>query len=134
MEAPYTIVMIDDDLDDIGLFQEALNEVSPSTQFIFFQEFVSTYKFLTDEKTPVPDLIFIDLNLRIASGMDYIKSIKKISKVSTSKLILYTTTLTPQVEEEAMALNVYRCIQKPNSYSKLLYLIREIMDELSNEL
>ena len=132
MEAPYTIVMIDDDLDDIGLFQEALNEVSPSTQFFFFQEFFSTSKFLTDEKYPVPDLIFIDLNLRIASGMDCIKSIKEISRVATSKIILYTTTLTPQVEEEAMALNVYRCIQKPNSYSKLLYLLREIMDELSN--
>ena len=134
VEAPYTIVLIDDDLDDIELFKEALHEVSSSTQFLFFQEFVSTYKFLTNEKSPVPGLIFIDLNLRIASGMDYIKSIKKITRVSASRILLYTTTLTSEAEEEAMALNVYRCIQKPNSYSKLLYLIREIMDELSNEL
>ena len=133
MKADYPIVMFDDDYDDIDLFQEALREVAPSTQFKPFVDFVSTYQFLMDEKNPVPDLLFLDVHLGIATGLFYLRLIKKISRIANTKIIIYTTTLNPPVEKEAMELRAYGCFQKPNTYPELCNLLREILDEVSVE-
>ena len=133
MKTSFTFVMIDDDADDIELFKSALNEVSAAAQFFDFTGFDSAYHFLSNEMRPVPDFIFLDLNLPNARGLGHLKAIKDIPRVANSKIIIYTTSLFPKQMEEAKALNVYRCIEKPYTYQAICDLIRQIMDEISTD-
>ena len=125
--------MIDDDPDDIELFKEALEDASPSTQFISFSHFDSAYQYLSDEMRLVPDLIFLDMNMPIISGLGYLKALKDIPRIVNCKIIIYSTSLHPKQEEEARALNAYRSIKKPTSFQELCDLLRKIFDEIYHE-
>jgi CheY-like chemotaxis protein len=68
------ILQIDDDCDDCELFMEALEEISSAQYTAIYDPVEALRKLMESEITP--DVIFLDLNMPIMSGIEFLTEIK----------------------------------------------------------
>jgi CheY-like chemotaxis protein len=74
-----TIVLIDDDADDIELMQQAIEEVDPQAVCIPFRHPVKAIKALVDRRFSfVPDHIFLDHNMPEMMGEDCLRVLRSM--------------------------------------------------------
>ncbi|CAN5398787.1 response regulator [soil metagenome] len=87
------IFLIDDDEDDQLLFKEAIELINPSLQC----ETAGNGKIALEKlkvSTTLPDLIFLDLNMPIMNGYEFLTHIKMERKLSKVPICIYTTSNT----------------------------------------
>ena len=62
-----TVLLIDDDLDDLELMKEAISEIDKSIVTISFQNLEEALIAVTEHLLVRPDYIFIDVNMPLLS-------------------------------------------------------------------
>ena len=72
-----SIMLIDDDEDDLDIFSQALMKIDPSIQFAGFKNGMEAIKLLNDSDMLLPDLIFLDLNMPCMNGFECLKKIRE---------------------------------------------------------
>ena len=85
-----TILMADDDEDDRTLFTEAVKVVSPDIKVTLAENEPSLLIFLNSEV--VPEVIFLDVNMPIKSGLDCLRAIKSNINYINSAVVMYSTS------------------------------------------
>src|SRR5688500_17079584 len=73
------ILIIEDDSDDVQLFQEALNNSDLNTVTIAFFDAEAAFNHLqqrVDHQEKLPDIIVLDLNLPLIQGHDALATLK----------------------------------------------------------
>jgi DNA-binding response OmpR family regulator len=76
-------------------------------------------KHLKDETIPLPDFIFLDLNMPKLNGKECLIEIKKLPRYSTVPLIIYTTSSNQKDKQEIMQLGAHYFLTKPTRISEL---------------
>ena len=85
---PYkNILLIDDDDDDQEIFLSAVEQVSESVTCVALGNATEALHQLTT-KAIVPDIIFLDLNMPIMNGQQFLTEIKKNAALK-NKLLFY---------------------------------------------
>src|SRR6188768_3284882 len=87
-----TFLLVDDDLDDQEVFKEALNEISPSIVLRTALNGEDGLAILESELNPLPDYIFLDLNMPRMSGHQCLSLIKSNARLKDLRVIIYTTS------------------------------------------
>jgi CheY-like chemotaxis protein len=132
------IVLIDDDLDDAGLFREALEEVDASASVHFFDDGVEAIHALSNHLVPLPDLIFLDINMPSMNGWDCLNRLKEIENLTAIPVIMYTTSSNVREKEKTKQQGSAGLITKPDNYKRLKEIISAILitpvEELSKTL
>ena len=121
-----TIFLIDDDHDDAGLFREAVNEIDPGLEVKHFENVPDALKAL-QLNTRHPHFIFLDINLPIVNGWQFLKQLKEDFRFAAIPVIIYSTSSQLKEKEIANELGAVGFITKPNDY-------QEIKQELSTYL
>lgn len=70
------VLLVDDDADDRMFFAEAIKEMASSIRLIYAVDGEDCLNLLAKEN-PLPDYIFMDLNMPKVNGKDCLKSIKQ---------------------------------------------------------
>ena len=70
-----TIFLADDDADDCMLFEDALREVSTSTELTTANDGVELINLMETTVPPPPDVIFLDLNMPRKNGFECLELI-----------------------------------------------------------
>ncbi|CAN5364987.1 response regulator [soil metagenome] len=119
-----TILMIDDDLEDQDLFAETLHSIDSSIQCL---SAVNGERALTLLRSLSihPDYIFLDLNMPIMNGFEFLKEVRKLKQFSTP-IYIYTTSSEKKHNDESIMLGASKFITKPSSQSEL----REILERV----
>ena len=86
-----SIMLIDDDEDDLDIFFQALMKIDPSIQFAGFKNGMEAIKLLNDSDMLLPDLIFLDLNMPCMNGLECLKMIRENGALNNTPVIIYST-------------------------------------------
>lgn len=130
------ILSVDDDMEDRMLFEEAL--LSVSTQHLLFSAYDGDrlISFLNDSERkgePMPNVIFLDLNMPVKNGKETLKIIKsQDSPFRFIPVILFTTSASPADIEECYRLGANLFIVKPFTFEALKKIIRDLLQLFTN--
>lgn len=118
-------LVIDDDTDDRELFCEALASVDPG---INCEQAVDGEEALTRlSSKEQPDIIFLDINMPIMNGWQFLTELKKKDGYKEIPVIVYTTSSTLKDKRIASELGALCFITKPHAYTRLKNLLGVIV-------
>jgi CheY-like chemotaxis protein len=122
------IYLIDDDMDDVELFREALEEVNPSILLQYANDGYEAVRNLTERKDALPDLIFLDISMPIFNGLQCLASFKKDEQLKDLPVIMYTTSSQEREIRTARELGASAFVTKPNDFKVLKRLLALVLE------
>ena len=120
-----TILYIDDDLEDIEIFQEAVKTVDPSIQYVSANSAQRALEILkTSDK--LPDHIVLDINMPGMDGKLCLQTIRNDNKFDPINIVVYSTNSFPKDIEQMESLGA-TFIRKANSFNELCAIVRKLV-------
>jgi CheY-like chemotaxis protein len=123
-----SIYLIDDDIDDVELFRDALEEVAPSVSFHFANDGYEAVRVLTERKSALPDMIFLDISMPVFSGLQCLASFKKNEQLKDLPVIIYSTSSHEREIRTARELGALAFVTKPNDFRLLKRILSLVLD------
>lgn len=120
-----SILYVDDDLEDIEIFQDAVRTVDPSVQYIAAQSGKDLFELLNQEGV-LPDHIVLDINMPGMDGKSCLQEIRKNRKFDRINVIVYSTNSFPKDIEQIKAMGA-SFIRKANSFNDLCSIVRNLI-------
>ncbi len=117
------ILQIDDDFDDCEFFQQALEAVSTAAYMALHNPIEALQK-LADKEIR-PDLIFLDINMPLMSGIELLAEIKKREAIKNIPVIIFSTA--PVSASLAKLLDAKDYVTKPSNFNELKNILQEIL-------
>ena len=127
-EAP-TLMIIDDDEDDVKLFIESAKEVDSSTKCIGITDAAGGLQYLKNEANTLPDYIFLDLRMPKISGQKCLEEIRKIDRAAGIPVFIYSTSRDEEDIKNLTESGAVMFITKPTNPEEIYYLLSNILGE-----
>lgn len=126
MDKPLLLLLVDDDLDDQMLFQDAIKEIDPLMQVITAVNGVDALKILSSDPIS-PDYIFVDLNMPLMNGIQCLQEIKKIRAHANVPVIIYSTSSYERDILQTINNGAFYYIVKPFSFQELCEKLKKVL-------
>ncbi len=119
------ILLIDDDEDDCEFFLEAIEKSLGPGNYNTISHPLKAIEQLKENHIN-PDLIFLDLNMPIMNGIQFLTEIKKLENLSNIPIIILTTSSHPELIKQTKALGAHDFITKPNDFDEYIKIFESI--------
>ena len=119
--------IVDDDPDDQELFIQALKGIDQSGQCITAFDGRDALQKILNEMLLLPDFIFLDLNMPLMNGKQFLTEIKNNEQLRQIPVIIYSTSYEKKDIEETTALGAAFFLQKPNKFDELYSALADIV-------
>jgi CheY-like chemotaxis protein len=120
------ILFIDDDPEDYDIFCDALKSIKLKVDCLHVSNGESAMQYLNDVK-PLPDYIFLDVNMPLMDGKECLRKIKKTPKLKKIPVIMYSTTKNQGEIQEYKNLGAKDFIVKPATFRNLVDTLNEVI-------
>lgn len=120
------ILLIDDDTDDQEIFLEAVQELSNTVKCVAYTNAGKALQQLS-AKEITPDVIFLDLNMPIMTGQQFLLEIKKIDELKNIPIIIFSTTSHPDTIKLTKEMGALDFITKPSIFKDLLMILSPLI-------
>lgn len=127
-----TILYIDDDQDDLLIFEESVSSLFPDILLYKAQSSEAGIQILDQlemEKKPYPSLIMIDMNMPKMNGRDTLKHIRNNRKWRDIPVAIFTTSANKEDIEFCRNLGS-ACITKPMSYADFSVTLQKLFSHI----
>ena len=121
------IILADDDIDDRLFFTDAFDELKITTRVKTFNDGVFLMDYLNTENVPLPNVLFLDLNMPRKSGMQCLKEIKQNSKFNDIAIAIYSTSASEEDIENTFVMGANIYIKKPSDFKTLKKMLSEVV-------
>jgi CheY-like chemotaxis protein len=120
------IVLADDDENDRSIFREALDEININTSVHTVNDGVELMDYLQNVDQPLPDLLFLDLNMPRKNGIQCLKEIRGTERLNGIAIAIYSTSAADKDVNDTFdgGANVY--IKKPNDFTLLKKVLNQV--------
>ena len=125
MKPVKSILLIDDDPDDRDLFKNALSLVDASVQLDCAKNGVEALDRLQQQ---APDIIFLDLNMPLMPGLEFLAKLKKTVDLNEIPVIIFTTSSAERDIEETALLDADEYIVKPSNFRQIVADIKRVLE------
>lgn len=122
------VLIADDDNDDAAMLTEALLEVLPSCNCVHVLDGNAAIKHI--QTNPLPDLVFLDLNMPLKNGMSCLKEIYSSNALPTTPVVVYSTSKNSKDIDDAYEHRATFYIIKPTSFKELKKIIKRALSIL----
>jgi len=120
------VFLIDDDQDDREIFQESLLSLKTAVRYEEARHGQEALEKLKKEDFQKPDLIFLDFNMPVMDGREFLKRIKQDTDLKEIPVIIYSTSSNKEDKMFAAEHDAAQFITKPYSIAA----IREELDKV----
>ncbi len=124
---PIFVLLADDDEDDRRFFVEAFNEIKMRTKVKTVNDGDLLMKHLNNESLPLPDLLFLDLNMPMKNGFECLYEIRHSKRLKDIAIVIYSTSGSEHDIEEAFVRGANVYIKKPNDFTSLKNILKKVM-------
>lgn len=129
---PIEILLVEDNLGDARLTQEALKEGKVRNNLHHARDGVEAMAFLRREgahaEAPRPDLVLLDLNLPRKDGREVLSEMKEDADLRLIPVVVLTTSEAEQDVLRTYQLRANCYITKPVDLEKFITIVRSIED------
>ena len=123
------ILLVDDDADDRFLFATAVAEIGSRLHCECASGTLEALQDL-DLADPLPDLIFLDLNMPGYDGKKCLRHLKAAERLKNIPVIIYSTFISPSDEAEMLGMGADHVISKPGDFATLQMIILQSMESV----
>lgn len=129
---PITILLVDDDEDDLFFAEKALNKSGLPNRTYSVRDGIELMDYLhqrgsfSPKTAPLPDLILLDLNMPKMNGKEALKEIRSHKKFVHIPVILFTTSGSEEDIVEAYKLGANSYIRKPGDFKGLIEVMNTV--------
>lgn len=120
------IFLIDDDIDEMKLFVEAMKEVIAGFKCTYASSGSQALKMLLYLR---PEVIFIDYNIPPMNGLELAEELKKNKELKDVPLFLYSTHISLNMLQKAHDLGIAQCIEKPCTMTGMIQTLKSIFTD-----
>jgi CheY-like chemotaxis protein len=120
-------MLADDDEDDRLFFKEAFEEVKINYRISAFNDGEQLMDHLYDTSNPLPDIIFLDLNMPRKSGIECLKEIRANERLKKISVAIYSTSSSEQDIEDTFVSGANVYIKKPNDFNMLKKILSDVV-------
>jgi len=122
------IVMTDDDEDDRIFFKDAIESLELDCVLEFYKNGMELIERLDDSDKELPDLVFLDLNMPLLSGIDTLQKIRMEDKLNRIPIIaIYSTSSDYNDKKRSLEIGANAYITKPSSFESLKSLLEIVI-------
>jgi len=122
-----TVVLIDDDQDDLEILQETLESIDSSLRCICFSNPVEALQVLFDGLITTPHFIFTDINMPGMTGDQVVKELRNKSAYNETVISVSSTCMYEEVSENLINLGANYTFKKQFSMSILYQTVENIL-------
>ncbi|TDW46652.1 response regulator receiver domain-containing protein [Flavobacterium sp. 270] len=120
------IFHIDNDPDDTEFFFAAALEACSNVSVDVFFDARRALEKLSDMSI-IPDAIFLDLNMPMMDGFQFLKEIKCLSGAQSIPIIILSTSSQPETIDAAKKMGAEGFITKPSDYYQLVDILKSYL-------
>jgi two-component system chemotaxis response regulator CheY len=130
---PCRIMLIEDDPDDVFLFERALDRVKAGLRREVALEHAgdgldAAYRVSIEDLTNrLPDVLVLDLNMPRLDGIKFLRALRGTMELSELPVFVLTTSTETPVHEEALRAGADKVFVKPDSADAMSAIATEII-------
>jgi CheY-like chemotaxis protein len=127
-------MLIEDDPDDVYLFQRALDQVKTGIGRDVVLETVgdgleASYQISVEDLTNrLPDVLVLDLNMPRLNGVRFLHALRGMFQLRDLPVVVLTTSTAKPVHDEALKAGADKVFVKPDNADALLAIAAEVID------
>jgi CheY-like chemotaxis protein len=121
-----TIIIIDDDPDDIYIMEEAIQTIDPSFICKSFTRASEALAILSKNDSGMPEYIFIDMNMPLIGGEKCLKSFRENPLFDTAVITMISTSMPPNVATSLQEAGADFTVQKPSRFEALNTILKNV--------
>ena len=108
-KTPLRVLLADDDEGDRLVFKEIFEEIDTGAYVHIVNDGQQLIDYLREEKTPLPHIIYLDLNMPNMNGLECLKEIRKSEKFKDVSIAIYSTSTSEKDIEDTFlhGANIY---------------------------
>jgi CheY-like chemotaxis protein len=121
-------LVVDDDCDDTELFAEAMGSVDASVSCLNASDGKEALDKLKSNVFEKPDIIFLDINMPIMNGWEFLSRLKGSEGLKEIPVIMYSTSSKSSDIKTAISSGALCFFTKPNSFLALKNILRIVVE------
>jgi CheY-like chemotaxis protein len=121
-----TLMIIDDDPDDIQIFCEAIHEIDEKARCLTACSAQEGLRCLKNSMIK-PDYIFLDINMPRMNGKQCLEQIKSDPFLAAIPVIIYTTSKIKKDVDETMLSGASYFLTKPSKFEELVNVVKAVL-------
>ena len=124
------ILLVDDDADDRSFFNAFLSDrkditiLHPTDNGVTLLDVIEKL----DDKRSLPDLIILDQNMPLMTGLQTLKTLKENNTYAHIPVMMYSTYITPELRKNSINEGAMFVMDKPNEKAGYYKMIDLFMD------
>ncbi|WEH42964.1 response regulator [Streptomyces sp. NBC_01218] len=122
----YTVLLVEDDVADAMLIEEALIERGMTREINRVDDGVSALEYLRDPANDRPDLIVLDLNMPRMNGRELLSVLKNDEQLSSIPIVVLTTSAAPDDVQDAYTQHANAYVTKPVNLDDFMETVQGI--------
>ena len=130
MRLPPNILLIEDDPDDREIFESIVQNIMPAAKCMNAENGQHALDILTNGSS-MPHVIFLDLNMPLMNGKQFLMEIKKYPEIQRIPVIVLSTSSDAGIVAETRLLGATDFITKPDRLAQWEDALRKFFREQS---
>lgn len=118
MFGEFTIFYADDDHDDLEFFKDVIETISHKIN-LFTHDHGDKILSALRNPPPIPQIIFLDLNMPGKSGFEVLQEIKSSDELKDLPVVIFSTSNDPGNIARSMQMGANFYVTKPTSFDSL---------------
>jgi CheY-like chemotaxis protein len=120
-----TLLCIDDDLEDVELFCEAINTIDSNCICLFASDGKRGLEMLN--RSLRPDFIFLDINMPLMNGQQTLEAIRGSFAFNEIPICILSTTITDTERDLLKNLGADFCIKKATNFHEFCTDLKSVL-------
>lgn len=122
-----TVVLVDDDQDDLYILKETLKSVDASLSCICFNSPVEALRVLSNRLIAIPSFIFTDINMPRMTGNELVQEIRKRQEYNQTVISVLSTSMPHHVSENLKSIGANYTFEKPSVMVRLQEMVKTVL-------